>query len=378
MKIKKIELFHIRMPLNFIFKTSQTNLNYRETLIIKIADETGITGFGEVVAFNEPFYTKETLADAKRVLIEVYIPWLTKTGQSGHSPIRHPFEVHKEIGLRYPMALAGLENALLDLFARQQEKPLMAVVFGETTTTKIEAGMVLGDLEINELLSQIGRYYDEGYRRFKIKIKPADGYRKLQKIREKYPHLMLLADANRSFGTEDISELLKIDALGLMCLEEPLIDTLPGKRMAVYQDLQSQLRTPLCLDESILTMDDLEEAVRYKACRTVNIKTGRVGGLYHVKKMIECCRRNGIGYWIGSMVESGISKILHVHLASLMDTYIPGDLSPSRRYFTSDLIEPEIVVKDGKIDVPQGPGLGIAVDEAMLAHYTIDQHAMEK
>lgn len=363
MWIKKIEVFHLSMPMKFTFKSSQAVLNHRETLVIKVMDERGNAGYGEVVAFNEPFYTQETLPASKQVLLNRVLPWLLG------KDIKHPFEIHRWMNhLNAPMATAGVENALLDLLARRERLPIMKTIFPEETNETISAGIVLGDLEIATLLDQIERNLREGYSRLKIKIKPNDGFAKLKRIRETYPDLMLLADANRSFSPNQLSELKKIDELGLLCLEEPLA----SGDLADYQKLQEQLSTPLCLDESIQTVDDLRKASELNACQVINLKVGRVGGLYYAKQMIELCRRHHIHYWIGSMMESGISKILHVHLASLKDNYIPGDLSPSARYFSEDVIQPEITAAKGLIHVPQGAGLGVEIKENVLKALTID------
>ncbi len=365
MWIQKIELHHIQMSLNFTFTTSQTALRHRETIVIGALDELGNTGYGEVVSFNEPFYSDETLMDSKNVLINHYIPKVLQR------EIKHPFDIHEWADLTYPMALAGLENALLDLYAKREKRPVMDVVFAEPTRDSIPAGIVLGDMDQASLLEQINQYIEEGYRRFKIKIKPEDGFSKLKTVREKYPDLQLLADANRSYQAEQIPELKKMDELDLLCIEEPLAIM----DFAAYQKLQEEIKAPVCLDESIQTVDDLKTAIRLKACQVVNIKAGRLGGMYYAKRMIELCRENQIHFWIGSMVESGISKILHVHLASLPDTYIPGDLSPSSRYFPKDIIFPEITVTNGMITVPKGWGSGVEIDEETLNHYTIDHFA---
>ncbi len=364
MRIEKIELFHIKMPLNFNFKTSQTSINYRETIVIKVEDELKNKGYGEVVSFNEPFYTNETLEISKQALINEYIPKLI------HEDINHPFDIHKFIGVTYPMALAGLENSLIDLYSKRNKKSIMEFVFNEETNEEIYAGVVLGDLDISMLIKQIEDYKREGYMRFKIKIKPQDGFMKLKTIRESYPDIKLLADANRSYSIEQIDELKKFDELNLLCIEEPL----NSENLLEYQKLQKELHTPICLDESIQTVNNLKTAIKLKALKVVNIKVGRVGGLYYSKQMIELCRKNNIKYWIGSMVESGISKILHVHLASLKDTYIPGDLSSSKRYFKKDIIKPEIVAKNGIIKVPKGYGLGVKIEEDILKDFTIDYY----
>lgn len=362
MKLKKVELFHIRMPLNFIFKPSKASIENRETIIIKITDEFVNKGYGEVVAFNEPFYTNETLMCSKEILINSYIPKLMS------KDFTHPFDIHKFIDVKYPMTLAGLENALVDLYAKNQQKSLMDFVFDEAINDEVYAGIVLGDIETSSLIKQIEDYKKEGYIRFKIKIKPKDGYIKLKSIRKIYPNLQLLADANRSYSLDHINELKKLDQLNLLCIEEPL----DSADFIQYQFLQKELTTPICLDESIQIIEDLLTAIKFKAFKVLNLKVGRVGGLYYAKEMIKLCRENNIKYWVGSMVESGVSKILHVHLASLKDTYIPGDLSSSHRYFKKDIIKPEIIAKGGMIDVPKGYGSGVEINEELLNNYTID------
>lgn len=362
MRIETIELFHVKMPLNFTFKTSQTAIKHRETIIIKATDELGNKGYGEVVAFNEPFYTNETLIDSKLMLINNYVPMLI------HKDIKHPFDVHRWIKPLYPMALAGLENALVDLYARRQKQSIMDIVFNEETNDEIYAGIVLGDQDISSLIKQIDQYKKEGYTRFKIKIKPEDGFIKLEAIREKYPDIKLLVDANKSYKINQIKELKKLDALNLLCIEEPL----DSVDFQAYQKLQEDMETPICLDESIQTIDHLKTAIKLKAFKVINIKVGRIGGIYYAKQMIELCRKNNIQYWIGSMLESGISKILHVHLASLKDTYIPGDLSSSKRYFKKDVIKPEITAENGMIKIPKGYGLGVEIDENALNNFTVD------
>lgn len=362
MRIERIELFHVKMPLNFTFKTSQTSLKHRETIIIKVIDGLGNKGYGEVVAFNEPFYTNETLIDSKFMLINTYIPKLIQ------KDIKHPFDIHKWINLSYPMALTGLENALVDLYARQHKQSIMDIIFDEETNDEIYAGVVLGDQDLPNLIKEIDQYQKEGYTRFKIKIKPSDGFVKLEAIRKKYPNIKLLVDANKSYKIDQIKELKKLDTLNLLCIEEPL----DSVDFQVYQKLQEEMETPICLDESIQTINDLKTAIELKAFKVVNIKIGRIGGMYYAKQMIDLCRKNNIQYWIGSMLESGISKILHVHLASLKDTYIPGDLSSTNRYFKEDIIKPEIIAKKGIIKIPKGNGLGVEIDENTLNSFTID------
>lgn len=364
MIIRKIEVFHVKLPLNFTFKTAKTTMNARETLVIKVWDELGHVGFGEVVAFTEPFYTDETIEIAKRTLMEDYLP------KMDNLMLNHPFEIHGLFDQTHPMTIAGLENALLDAYAKRQKKSIMDVVFDEKLNEDIPSGMTIGDEGIENILEKIEAYKQAGYERFKIKIKPSDGLEKLKVIRDSFPDVQLLADMNGSFEISDMEHLAAFDQLGLACMEEPL----NAKDFQAYGRLQERVQTPICLDESIQSMADLNEAIAHGACKVLNLKIGRVGGLYYAKEMIETCRRHNIKFWIGSMMESGISKILHVHLAGLQDTYIPGDLSASSRYFARDLIEPDIKVINGRINISKGFGLGVEVDEEVLKSYTIDHY----
>lgn len=365
MRIKSIELFHINIPLKFTFVTAKKSLQHREVLIIKVVDNLGLSGFGEVVSFTNPFYTNETLELSKQALLEKYLPFVLEKN------IKHPFDIHAYFGLEFPMAVAGIENALLDLYAKQKSQNIISMVFKEEIADFVDVGIVFGDLNYEELLVKITENIKLGCKRFKIKIKPADGFDKLKKITKHFPHIQFLADANRSYRLEDVEEVQRLDALKLVCIEEPFAIT----RLEEYQNILPYLekyhfKTPVCLDESILTMQDLEKAHELKIVQVLNVKIGRVGGIYYAQKMIEFCRKNGIHYWIGSMIESGISKILHVQLAALSDTYIAGDLSDSKRYFTKDIIIPDIHSINGKIPTPRGLGIGVEVDERAIKEYT--------
>ncbi|MCQ2559674.1 MAG: o-succinylbenzoate synthase [Clostridia bacterium] len=361
MKIKRVILYHVDLPLKFVFKTAQESLSHRETLILKVFDTEGNYGYGEAVAFTTPFYTEETLAKSLQVLKDDYIPQIL------NREIEHPFAIHALLDRRFPMAVAGLENALLELWAKNSQKNLLAALFPEKFREYIEMGLVLGDLPYPELAEKIREYRAAGCRRFKIKIKPEDGYQRISQVVRDFPDLQLAVDANRSYNLSQLQEVKKFDALPLLCLEEPFA------RIENYPQLQSQLQTPICLDESIQSMEQLKKAAELNLFRVLNIKIGRLGGLYYVRQMIDFCRQNSLQYWIGSIVESGISKILHVGLAALPDTYMAGDLSDSCRYFAEDLIEPAIAFVGGKMQVPQGIGLGVQIKEQILAQYTLEK-----
>lgn len=362
MIIKSIEIFHVVLPMKFDFKTAKTVLKNRETLIVRIKDELGYTGYGEIVAFRESFYSDETIIDAKRILAEKYLRILV--GRS----VEHPFEIHEIIDKTYPMTVAGLENALLDVYAKRHNQFILDSVFEESINTKITAGVTIGDLDLSDMINQIKANIRCGYSRFKLKIKPGSSVSKVKKIREIFPDIRLLVDANRSFRMCDFEELEVLDTLDLLCIEEPLAES----DYMHSPMLQAKMKTPICLDESIASEEALEHAIHSGAMRMINLKIGRVGGMYYTKKMIDMCRANGIGFWIGSMVESGISKSLHVYLAGLKDVSMPGDLSASSRYFEKDLIHSGIQVCDGKIEIKKKIGLSVDVDEEYLVTQTID------
>lgn len=362
MIVKSVEVFHVTLPMKFEFKTAKAALRDRETLVVRIKDELGHVGYGEIVAFSEGFYTEERIVDAKKVLAEKYLRRLV--GRS----LGHPFEIHEIIDNSFPMTVAGLENALLDLYAKRHGIFVLDSVFQEEICTEITAGVTIGDLDVSEMIEQIKAYLNQGYMRFKVKIRPESSIDKLKRIKDVFPSIQLLADANRSFRMSDLPELEAIDTLNLLCIEEPLVES----EYLQYPTLQAHLKTPICLDESIASEEALKHAIHSRAFRMLNLKIGRVGGLYHAQKMIDLCRANNIGFWIGSMIESGISKMLHVYLAGLKDTCIPGDLSASCRYFEKDLIRPGIQVCDGKIGINKGIGLSVEIDEAYLISQTID------
>ena len=367
MKIQNVTIYQVDLPLKFTFHTAAAVLNHRETLILKVTDCDGNVGFGETVSFSTPFYTQETLYASLQILREEYVPAILG------KEISHPFELHSRIGQQFPMAASGLEMALFDLYAKKQNQSIVASVFGEKLRSDIEMGIVIGDIPAGELLEKIREYELLGCRRFKIKIKPEDGYERVKKAVEQFPGLQFAVDANRSYSIAQLRAVKRFDGLNLLCMEEPF----QFSEVEECRNMQFSIQTPICLDESIQNFSQLERAVSCHAFQVLNLKVGKSGGLFYVKQMIAYCRKNRIRYWIGSMVESGISKMLHVQLAGLTDTYMAGDLSDSRRYFETDLIRPEISFTNGSMKFPQRPGLGVVVDENILSQKTVHVWKME-
>lgn len=366
MFIQSITLYQVGMPMKFPFKTAQGLVDYRHIIVICAEDEQGNRGYGESVAFPTPFYTNETFDVSWEKLTKEYAPAVV--GQELDSG----FEVHLIISrlsdghVEAPMAVAGLENALLNLAAERNGYNTVSHVMGQPLADTIPMGVVAGDMPLHELLEFVNTQVEHQCRRIKIKINPRDGYEKVAAVRDAYPALALSVDANRSFSPTDVDEVARFDELGLLCMEEPFQVT----SIEDYFDLKYNhywpITTPLCFDETVSTLAELEFGVEHDIIEVMNIKIGRLGGLYPAKQMIDYCRRHNVYYWIGSMVESSISKMLHVQLAALGDSYMPGDLSDSSRYFYDDLTTPALTFNDGIMKVPNGVGLGVSIHQSIL------------
>jgi O-succinylbenzoate synthase len=253
------------------------------------------------------------------------------------------------------MAKAGLELALWDLQGKKAGQPLRKLWGGERT--EISAGVSCGiENTLPDLVERIGRYLEEGYRRVKIKIKPGWDIDACAAVRGKYPDLLLQADANGAYTPADAPRLRDLDAFGMLMLEQPYAPY----DLWDHAKLQKEMRTPICLDESIVSETTTRQALEMGSCRVINIKVGRVGGFVESRRIHDLCAAHDIPVWCGGMLESGIGRAANLHIASLPDFRLPHDLSASNRYWKQDLIEPEIVLeKNGTIRVPAGPGIGV-------------------
>ena len=366
MIIEKITMFHVQLPMKFNFKTAKGSLNLRDTIIIKVESPNGLSGFGEVVAFKTPFYTSETFADSWKILEETYLPEILQKDFS------HPFEIHEFFRNPLPMALAGLENALLDLYFKERNKNLIAGLFQEKLADKIPRGAVLGQMSDEQTIKEIDQLINSGVKRIKLKNSPQIGTDLIKKLVKRYPQITFALDANRSFQLTDWPVIKELDELGLACIEEPF----DIKDLSELKLLTENFLTPICFDESVQDLESLKILTELPFQTMLNVKIGRLGGLYQTQKAIEFCRQHQIGFWIGSMVESGISKILHVQLAALSGNAMAGDLSDSKHYFDIDLIQPEIAFPNGWMTVPTGIGIGLSVNETLLKGYTVNKLIM--
>lgn len=362
MRIERIELRHIKMELVSPFVTSM-GTEYDEEHIIVRVDAEGVTGWGESVAEGTPFYSYETVQTAWHILNDFLIPAVL--GKDLHS-VEEAISAYQ--GVRgHRMAKAGLEAALWDAFAKTQQKSLSKLLGG--IRDRIEVGVSIGIQEsTGKLLEKVEGYLDEGYQRVKIKIAPGLDLQFIEALRKAYPSLRLQVDANSAYSLDQADILKQMDAYGLLLIEQPL----GYDDIFEHSLLQKQLKTDLCLDESIHSLADTRAAHALESCRIINIKPGRVGGFTESKLIHDYCSSKQIPVWHGGMLESGIGRAGNIALASLPNFILPGDISASNRYYKRDIVEPEFVVnKDGTMEVPTQPGIGVTVNLKALEAVTL-------
>lgn len=354
--ISSIVLNVIKMPLKSPFLTHLGAVDEREGIIVEVHDREGVTGYGEGVAFSSPWYTEETVETSLHILTSFLLPLLEK------NPVNHPQELSQLFHCvrRNHMAKAALETAVWDLYAKKENKSLSKIIGG--TRDKIPSGVVVATDTVENALHQIEGYLEEGYQRFKIKINPELDLKFLREIRAFYPGINLMADANSAYSLKDIDRLKALDEFNLLMIEQPLAHD----DIIDHAILQKEIQTPICLDESIVTFEDARKAIELGSCKVINIKIGRVGGLYEAIRIHDYCYERNIPVWCGGMIEFGVSRAHNIALASLPGFTIPGDISGSGRFWWEDIISPEVMVKDGWVEVPEGPGIGFQINEKRL------------
>ncbi|SMO89742.1 o-succinylbenzoate synthase [Melghirimyces algeriensis] len=353
MMIQKVTLHHVRIPLKTPFANRLTTVTDRDLILVEAEDEQGSVGWGECVAFSSPWYTEETVGTAWHVMEEFLIPLLL------HHRLEHPMEVPERFApvRRHYMAKAALEGAVWDIWSQRQGISLAQALGG--TRKRIAAGVVVGTGSPEDMMATIHRRVDEGYRRIKVKVKPNADVDVLTQIRKEFPDLPLMVDANSAYTLNDLEHLKRLDSFKLLMIEQPLA----ADDIVDHALLQRELSTPICLDESLHSLEDVRKAVEMGSCQIVNVKVGRVGGLSEAKRIHDYCQARNIPVWCGGMLESGIGRAHNIALASLAGFVLPGDISASNRYWERDLIQPEVVVHNGMIDVSfDRPGIGFAVD----------------
>ncbi len=352
MRIDAVELREVALPLRFPFETSFGRSASHVCLLVRIQSE-GAEGWGEVPADSAPLYNEEDVGTAWHVLEHFIIPAIL--GRAIEDPRAYPPLVARI--RRHHMAKAGVEAALWDLYAQHWAQPLHALLGG--TQDRIPVGVSLGiEPAIDILLDHISDFLAQGYRRIKVKIKPGWDVAVVERIRAVFGNIPLQVDANSAYTLGDVDVFRALDAFGLLLIEQPLEED----DLIDHAALQAQLRTPLCLDESIVSPSVARKALDIAACRVINIKAARVGGLSAAVAIHDLCRARGVPVWCGGLLETGIGRAANLALASLPNFTLPGDLSASDRYYEQDLIDPPVRLEsDGMIAVPATPGLGVRV-----------------
>ncbi|MCY3414669.1 MAG: o-succinylbenzoate synthase [Candidatus Heimdallarchaeota archaeon] len=360
--LSKIELFEIEMPYVHPFRTSFGEETHKQAIIVKITDSAGNIGWGETSVTDNPSYCYETTKTAWHIQNDFLIPILERNKRKGISV----HQILKEFApvRGHEFAKAGIESSLLALLAVQYDIPL-SKLYG-STKTKIPTGVSIGiQKSVDYLVERVGEFLEKGYKRIKIKIEPGWDIEPIKRLRTEFGNIALMVDANSAYTLDDLSTLKAIDEFELTMIEQPLAynDLLEHKK------LQSQLKTAVCLDEPIHNPRDGILSIENDCGRIINIKPARVGGYLNAIKIAEALGQGKV--WCGGMLETGIGRIHNVVLQAREEFIIPGDTSGSDRYFHEDIIEPPVRVdKDGFIEVPTNPGLGISVLEERIVRFS--------
>ena len=353
MRIEKVTLRLMEMEMKAPFTTSFGTFKTREFILVEAVDADGTSGWGETVAFNVPFYSEETVKTNWHMLEDYLIPLIL------HKEIEHPDEVNEIFApiRKNNMAKAAIEGAIWDVYAKQNNMSLAEALGGKRES--IDVGISIGIQDtVEELVEIVRGFVNEGYKRIKVKIKPDWDVEVMRTLRREFPDTAIMADANSAYSLNDTALLKQLDEFDLMMIEQPLA----SDDIIDHAKLQKELSTPICLDESIHSLEDAKKAVELGSTKIINIKIGRVGGLTEAVKIHDYCQENNIPVWCGGMLESGIGRAHNVALTTLPNFTLPGDTASSSRYWEKDLIEPEVVSVDGLIEVPKAKGIGYEVN----------------
>lgn len=373
MKIERIELHHIEQPLVHPFRTSFGTKTVRPCVLVAVHSE-GLTGWGECTASAWPGYSYETVSTAWHVLQDFMIPKLI--GQEMSAPV-DATSCFK--GIRgHEMAKSAIENSVWDLLAKAKNVSLSQLLNRPSDhSERVEVGVSIGiQPTLSGLLDRVSRFVEQGYRRIKIKIEPGWEMEPLTAVRKLYPEIKLMADANSAFTLDHVSLFQEMDGLDLLMIEQPL----HYEDIYEHSKLQSQIKTSICLDESIHLPQHAQTAIELKACRIINMKVGRVGGLSNACAIHDMCLKADIPLWCGGMLETGIGRATNLHLATLPNFTLPGDISATERYYAEDIAEPvfHLNQEDSTITVPTGPGIGVDVMLDRLEKYRVRHELFRK
>lgn len=362
MKLVEVTLRHLQMEMKSPFSTSFGTFQTKDFILLEARDEQGTVGYGESVAFSSPWYNEETFKTNWHMLEDFLIPMLLG------KELQHPDEVSDLFSAirKNNMAKSTIEGAVWDIYAQQTNQSLAQALGG--SKDQIDVGISIGIQDsVEELIEVVRGYVEEGYKRIKVKIKPGWDVDVMRHLREAFPDVAIMADANSAYRLEDVELLKQLDAFDLTMVEQPLA----SDDIIDHATLQKQLSTPICLDESIHSLEDARKAVELGSTKIINIKIGRVGGLTEAKRIHDYCMEKGIPVWCGGMLEAGIGRAHNVALTTLPNFILPGDTAGSSRYWEKDIITPEVTVDHGVIHVPQQAGIGYAIDLEAVEQYTV-------
>jgi o-succinylbenzoate synthase len=368
MKVEAVTLREIQMPLVHFFETSFGRTTERRILLVTLHTD-GPEGWGECVAGEDPFYSDESVETAWYALERYLVPAML--GRSIERGADAPAVMARVRGHR--MAKGALEDALWDAEAQARHVPLWKLLGG--TQREIACGVSIGIQNSHEqLLEKIATELDAGYRRIKVKCKPGWDVEVFEKIRARWPEILLSCDANSAYTLEQVPLLKAFDRFNLLMIEQPLWHD----DFYFHAQLQKQLKTAICLDEAIHGRRDAQAAIELGACRIINIKVGRVGGFSEAVAVHDVAKRAGIPVWCGGMLESGIGRSHNIALSTLPNFTLPGDVSASKRYWKEDIIEPAVEVSpQGMIKVPQEPGRGFALKKDLIEKLTVRKKTLQ-
>src|SRR5271167_1002806 len=367
MKIEAITLREIQMPLVHFFETSFGRTSSRHILLLT-AHCDGINGWGECVAGEDPFYSSEWTESAWPTIKHYLAPAvLGRTLSAGRECVPLMARVRG-----HHMAKAAVENALWDAEAQEKQMPLWKLLGG--TLREISCGVSIGIQDsVEQLLEKIQIELAAGYRRVKVKVKPGWDIHVLEKIRSRWADITLSCDANSAYTLDQVEHLRTFDQFNLLMIEQPLWDD----DIFYHARLQKELRTAICLDESIVSARTAAIAVETGACRIINIKVGRVGGFTEARKVHDICQSQNIPVWCGGMLESGIGRAHNIALSTLENFSLPGDVSASRRYWKEDIVDPEVQVSpQGMIAISDQPGTGYRIREDLIEKLTVRKETL--
>ena len=361
-KIERLEIREINLPLVHFFETSFGRIERRRILLTKVFCD-GAVGYGECTTGEAPLFSHETIDTAWIIIKGILSPIAIGRDWTSPSEIGQWFKPIRG----HQMARASVENACWDLTARVKNIPLYELLDG--TLKEIPCGVSIGIQDTPEqLLGKIRTEIEAGYRRIKIKIKPGWDFDIIKQIRQHYPDILLSVDANSAYTLADINLLKSFDKFNLLMIEQPL----GYDDIIDHSYLQKKITTAICLDEPITSLDKARKAIEMKSCRIINIKLGRVSGFSEAVKIHNYCYEHNIPVWCGGMLESGIGRSHNIALSTLPGFSLPGDVSASKRYFKEDIIEPPVTVNnEGFINVPQVTGTGYEPKEDYIERITI-------